>query len=459
MPAHALPLHRSPLPLPSPPLLDPGFSPRPFSPSSPPPPSHPPPPRPLLLPPAPRPRARNRGGDGRSHKRRNPSPSPPSPPPPPPRPPPRPVHPPLLLPQEAEEEQLLLSRLEARWKAQQLRSAGEGSPLRRPPLASPLSPVRAPTWGAGPTGPGVYSPSSPFYFTYFSTYPMHSSRVGPRYQADVQPMLTPAELAAPAEAERFPEHRQPISSPAEFATAAPRGEGLKHFSTAPWFPAFSYVVQRLLSPPLLAYHRAQWEVKAEQRKAKLGSVRVGRGRRSTRLTPQLATAAQQKSGPGKTPLGVRGVDQVPLVWERMMASRGGEGGEGGDGRERTERLVQAIRAMRQKERREREKEAAKARKAGEGVGTASAGQVPISSLSRISAGVSGGRTVQDEAGKAGTGAVAGRGSGTGRRKRARTKEEKEERQQKKRETDEATKKKEEEARRERMEGVQVVVGE
>ena len=279
---------------------------------------------------------------------------------------------PVLLAHEQEEEQRLLQAIQHKWKKLEQRydDAGDGASK---PLVRRLSIGAVSTAGSsgaigesggGMSGGGMYSPSSPFYFTHFSSYAHHASRVGPRYQSVIQPLLTPQQRSAASEAERFPEHSTPLSSPAAFATAAASAEyGRRHFSSPPSFPAFSHVLSSLLSPQLLAYRREQFAIRERVKEEKrYGSVRLGgRGRRSTRITPAIAGGRAAESGAGgaagdkrkrdASKREERGVDSVPLVWERMLNERGEP--TGGGGRERMKQLIDGIGQWRRQQRLER----------------------------------------------------------------------------------------------------------
>ena len=271
---------------------------------------------------------------------------------------------PILLAHEQEEEQRLLQAIQHKWKRMEEKySSGDGGvkPLVRRIIlsGSGSGSGSGSEVGGGYSGGGMYSPSSPFYFTHFSSYAHHASRIGPRYQSDIQPLLTPQQLNSAAEASRFPEHITPLSSPAAFNTSAASIDyNQRHFSSPPSFPAFSHVLSALISPQLLAYRREQWAIRERVKEdKKFGSVRVGgRGRRSTRITPGIGAGGAAEGGAEKRKREQkreeRGVDSVPVVWERMLNDVGESMGDGG--RERIKQLIDNIGQWRRQHRVERQ---------------------------------------------------------------------------------------------------------
>ena len=316
---------------------------------------------------------------------------------------------PVLLAHEQEEEQRLLQLIQHKWRRMEERYSGGGDGgeaarrvVRRVSMGGLGGGVAGGSGGESggssySGGGGMYSPSSPFYFTHFSSYAHHASRIGPRYQSDIQPLLTAQQRHCAAEASRFPEHATPLSFPAAFTSAPASVEyNRRHLSSPPSFPAYSFVLSALSSPQLLAYRREQWAVRERTKDEKrFGSVRVGgRGRRSTRITPGIGGERAGAGLPGgekrkrEARREERGVDSVPVVWERMLNDVGEP--MGGGGRERIQQLIDGIGQWRRQQRVERQSSTATARSSLSALAPPAAKRTTAAELSAVDRGRVGG---------------------------------------------------------------------
>lgn len=110
---------------------------------------------------------------------------------------------------------------------------------------------------------------------------------------------------------------------------------VRYLSSTPAFPAFEFVRSKLCSPLSLKYRTEVIHKRAQVAEDRLGSsVRIGgRGRRSTRINPELAP-------PVPKPNVIDTAKQMPLVWERMLNT----GGQltSGDGRRKLACMVHEI---------------------------------------------------------------------------------------------------------------------
>lgn len=205
------------------------------------------------------------------------------------------------------------------------------------------------------------------------------SRVGSRYQADLPPKLSAQERLK--DKGRYPEHDVPLIAPAYWTPADQtsnescdqtplpdpayvdtltglsnnrprcflRGGNVslgnqtltreqeyqvRYLNSPPAFPAFEFVRSKLCSPLALKYRAEILRKRARAAEARLGLVRVGRGRRSTRINPALLPPVKPKE------VIVDTSKQIPIVWERMLNTGGHQHSK--DGRAKLAQMVHDV---------------------------------------------------------------------------------------------------------------------
>lgn len=112
---------------------------------------------------------------------------------------------------------------------------------------------------------------------------------------------------------------------------------VRYLNSSPAFPAFEFVRSKLCSPLSLKHRTEVLHKRAQGAEARLKSARTagGRGRRSTRINPELAPPP-----PAPKPNVIDVAKQLPVVWERML-NTGGQL-KSGDGRSKLASLVHEV---------------------------------------------------------------------------------------------------------------------